>query len=1314
MNEQESVTLLKQKILDYHKVLEEIDKDEEFQKLVNENIELAEQEARKKILLFVENIPDSQKKAFLLILTEDFIEKNGFSLSLYDIFNLVEFFLENLEDENFNFRNQLLNNTEFMNVIKKNSRDLITLFKNSTDEKAILNFLKQYVKEAEKPNGDAKTDFSEVYREIFSLQTISKSNKINLLSNDDYLNYTDHWNLTKILSKAIFTNQEKQEILNKEIVKEKLTEYDLGNIIVSMCDTKETLLDLLINKNYIDKVSLEVILSSQLWNDNDLNDLIFHEQIYPKLDGTNLQNIIAECNLSFEEKKKLLFDDRIFSKLTSIDNFIRNGKFTSNEVLELIFNEKINKLASPYWIISKIFEENPYHKPITIEDKIELLQNKNILPYLDQQIVQNILKTKDFPIETLESIMLDDNFFYKAINEYHPQYNPRDWEEKGPYLYDKKAYFLKLYKNNRNILRTLNLDLLNDRILDNGFDFIEKISKYPWIQSEFCRMYNYFERDATYFENMKNVIEHSSHYSNLDIVEFVPRLIESISNLSAYSSNPEEVKQLSLIKRGKQTGEASYQRIDISTLTEEDWQVLTEIGLRDESPYYLKIELWGRKKIDHSLNIHADIFENNDLRTYQERRCKKCDEIFLKSLSDKNLEQAQNAYFNKYLKINIQEAREIERLFSSSIKEFNKNEYKENIEYIEKIQRILKIEQFDELEKEYNHPENKIITFDDFLYKDSSIRQMFSKNIADNVYKVPSNNQSNNYINYEVVENGQKAIKKIPVYEPNSDFKMLIHSTAAYGEMQLINNNYYDSWNKSERKSNHGICCSLIANDNLGMAKVNDVLFGFSDWSPKAISKLAPYDIYSSNDGYNLEEGRPLKFMTAQDIIDNTRHTHNEIVLERVELRSDKKNTNIQPDYVIIYSDMPEEIKQKALKCASEMNIPIVYLDKEKIVKREVDKLTKMINEFDQTQDINVKLQLLEKILLKHENNRSGLRITNPDWLEKYFPTEKINHLFKEVIDIAQTQYQNTDSLLEYYQISNKIIDILEKEEKKFEVAQETTERQNNMDISAEDYKKILMQFIDSSFCKTNIPKLETIVITDEENRPNLPRVQELEKINKNRIYNAIRDIQQKELYPTENKNHNIGHIERVILFTELIGEKELTNNDILDNHLLELAIECAKYHDCGRENDKKDKNHGMKSAQIASILLDSKYNEIDKKMISTAIEYHELEDDEYRFKKICEKYELDEKYREQALKIANILKDADALDRTRFTKSKATLDEDKLRTPTSKILVDIAKQINKRYKEIDREMYKKFILEKLLQQQNVDNLEEETYKYRK
>ena len=43
---------------------------------------------------------------------------------------------------------------------------------------------------------------------------------------------------------------------------------------------------------------------------------------------------------------------------------------------------------------------------------------------------------------------------------------------------------------------------------------------------------------------------------------------------------------------------------------------------------------------------------------------------------------------------------------------------------------------------------------------------------------------------------------------------------------------------------------------------------------------------------------------------------------------------------------------------------------------------------------------MVQKIILIHENNRSGIRMTNPVWRDQYFPTEKIDRLLEETIMI--------------------------------------------------------------------------------------------------------------------------------------------------------------------------------------------------------------------------------------------------------------------------------------------------------------------------
>ena len=97
-------------------------------------------------------------------------------------------------------------------------------------------------------------------------------------------------------------------------------------------------------------------------------------------------------------------------------------------------------------------------------------------------------------------LLFNKQLFYKLINEYYPEYNPTGYN-KGPFKYDKYEYVKKLYEKNPNIAKTLCFRLLNDNILDLGFDLIERISKYYTLGSSIASLYTGLG-EPVYFENI--------------------------------------------------------------------------------------------------------------------------------------------------------------------------------------------------------------------------------------------------------------------------------------------------------------------------------------------------------------------------------------------------------------------------------------------------------------------------------------------------------------------------------------------------------------------------------------------------------------------------------------------------------------------------------------------------------------------------------------------------------------------------------------------------------------------------------------------
>ena len=172
-------------------------------------------------------------------------------------------------------------------------------------------------------------------------------------------------------------------------------------------------------------------------------------------------------------------------------------------------------------------------------------------------------------------------------------------------------------------------------------------------------------------------------------------------------------------------------------------------------------------------------------------------------------------------------------------------------------------------------------------------------------------------------------------------------------------------------------------------------------------------------------------------------------------------------------------------------------------------------------------------------------------------------------------------------------------------------------------------------------------------------------------ILSEIRKI--KTRYIFKSYVHGLNHNIKVLLFALYIAYK---NN--LDDIDLKILIDACIYHDIGRINDIYDEKHGLRSAEVISKIVDSKIYK-DKEslnMLKAIVEYHSIPD---KFnKRIFNKYKL-QNY-ERFILLANILKDADGLDRLRTSinnKTFSDLNPKYLRLDESKKLVKVSHVVN-------------------------------------
>lgn len=155
--------------------------------------------------------------------------------------------------------------------------------------------------------------------------------------------------------------------------------------------------------------------------------------------------------------------------------------------------------------------------------------------------------------------------------------------------------------------------------------------------------------------------------------------------------------------------------------------------------------------------------------------------------------------------------------------------------------------------------------------------------------------------------------------------------------------------------------------------------------------------------------------------------------------------------------------------------------------------------------------------------------------------------------------------------------------------------------------------------------------------------------------------------YKGRNPKHNINHIIKVLLFAILLSKmKNLSNSN------KEVLMESIKYHDVSRTNDSMDRFHGTNSA---TFYLKKYGSSVKKRVVAFIIEYHEMIDDIGLIKTLLKKYNL--QYSEKLVFLANILKDADALDRLRFSNPYVTLNPNYLRIDSSKVILQFAYIVN-------------------------------------
>ena len=749
-----------------------------------------------------------------------------------------------------------------------------------------------------------------------------------------------------------------------------------------------------------------------------------------------------------------------------------------------------------------------------------------------------------------------------------------------------------------------------------------------------------------------------------------------------------------------------------SEFSEEFLQQLTAV-LMDKNDYF--------GVIDEDIKVNwMNYITNKDLSSvnnYFDKRNKICLSILngnLEEIDPKILAKIQDsvvhnkgdlhkfALLEYKFGIDLEEAKRLVKRYGKDSQEMPESELKDYLIVLRDIVECDNIEEVIELAIQENtldvpwkgfpdarNVEGRIINFFADLYNETFYNPLDEKNKKDK-----NSEKALYYINKE---DGTQEKCEIDIYTVHDDFNMSVRVEGAYAKFEEPSDfkEYYNLPNLLC----HGNCQSYIGNDLIATARnTGGIMVAYALIGKNNLTALAPYDISSKNRGFSIFNEKS-EYRLPKNEKDNTRHTHNEMVQERLIIDKDGNVSKLEPSYIVWIEEDTKEERSKVnwkekrenddkwimtKKAAAQLGVPIVVIDREYFAERETEKinlikkliLNEKVSDSDYLDEFKQlpKSELVKEIITKFENNATGLQFSSK-LKDKFFTQEQLECLMAD-IENAIENMQDEDKKECIAALAN----VAEKES-----------REAENDEKKDFYNNVL------KVQRTNLAVIEneTIPKLDDDEIEELTDF--VERITDTNFYD-------------ECTIHSIEHIQKVMLFSDVLAKGEgLADKD------RKLLLTAAALHDCAREGNDGNVPHAKQSAEKSGSLLMfhkdlfGNFDDEEITIIQTAIHYHELEETtkgKVEYKKI---EELINKYSvpgsetkidtDRVIKICELLKDADALDRLRFADN-GRLERDFLRTETAKkqLVINYAEEVNE-------EVAKSRLIETYgVKQENIEN----------
>ena len=661
---------------------------------------------------------------------------------------------------------------------------------------------------------------------------------------------------------------------------------------------------------------------------------------------TNIYGLINIIQTMSEEIKQELYQNRqikdliLFTSSTDyiIDNLtitylLENKelilKLSNNALLEFLTSIKLkelNNVLKEETILSKILiVDNAYENIITLlnHDSLILssLINNKTAKYLNASTLNKLLKS--LSINDKKLICANDNILL--------------------IVFDNNQNVLKAFKNlyekNNYLLNSLELTFLNSQTIKLKFAHLEFLTKHNYLQKLLIEINQKYPLDNKFITTLLN---NDAIGTNINtITNLLETILQSIDGV----------------------GRKKYGNF-LKIFADTSFTKLSVIEINQIINYYLYVIPYLKNGFVQIKR--PDIVEvprtYHEIITYEETYTKNIEE----KIRTKDYESYQSITCLKYYKMTLEEARAL--LNQYDITKINEKAYQNEINFLQNLNNFLHQSE-KEIRKNKKLKEYKI---SDIFKINNRLHELFNK-----LYNYELNINLNTYLPHNLELYG----KEITIYEPKEKFSYLLSSI---NQKEMFNtSDSLSGWNDTlSILDKDSLTATLVSNDNLSLFIPNDLNFGFTKLNNNTIE--------------NIKVNNQSLFALPRTLINNTRQTRNLFTLNKYENNtSTAKNPFLTPDYLLLFKDLiyldEDTIKtsyleyvyrtSKSFKTKKSPNgIPIIVLDREKIISEEIQELQLTLTEYKETYNVS----LLKKIIEKYSNNYLGLTYFNNDFLNKF------------------------------------------------------------------------------------------------------------------------------------------------------------------------------------------------------------------------------------------------------------------------------------------------------------------------------------------